>query len=98
MNKHIRTMALAVSALLGEALLSGCNDVSTELKAPTYKTNIKEDETRISAFKAEFPEQYASYQKNNESEVMTEYKGSSPTTRMTMSIPCPRASNTPSPI
>lgn len=91
MNKHIRTMALAVSALLGAALLSGCNDVSTELKAPTYKTNIKEDETRISAFKAEFPEQYASYQKNNESEV-------SPTTRMTMSIPCPRASNTPSPI
>ena len=40
MNKHIRTMALAVSALLGAALLSGCNDVSTELKAPAYKTNI----------------------------------------------------------
>ena len=78
MNKHIRTMALAVSALLGAALLSGCNDVSTELKAPAYKTNIKDDETRMSAFKADFPDQYASYQKNNESEVMTEYKGSVP--------------------
>ena len=78
MNKHIRTMALAVSALLGAALLSGCNDVSTELKAPAYKTNIKDDETRMSAFKADFPAQYASYQKNNESEVMTEYKGSVP--------------------
>ena len=55
MNKHIPTMALAVSALLGAALLSGCNDVSTELKAPTYKTNIKEDETRISALRPNFP-------------------------------------------
>ncbi len=35
MNKHICSMALAVSALLGAALLSGCIDVSTELKAPT---------------------------------------------------------------
>ena len=97
MNKHIRTMALAVSALLGAALLSGCNDVSTELKAPAYKTNIKDDETRMSAFKADFPDQYASYQKNNESEVMTEYKGSVRITRTTTSIPCPRASSMPSP-
>lgn len=78
MTNRIFSLALAVSALLGVALLSGCNDVSTELKTPTYNTKIKEDETRMSAFKAEFPEQYASYQKNKESEVMTEYKGSVP--------------------
>ena len=62
MNKHICSMALAVSVLLGAALLSGCEDVSTELKAPVYKTGISADETRISAFKAEFPDQCASYQ------------------------------------
>lgn len=78
MNKHICSMALVVSALLGAALLSGCEDVSTELKAPAYKTGISADESRISAFKAEFPDQYASYQQNNESKVMTEYKGSIP--------------------
>lgn len=81
MNKQICSLALAASALLGAALLSGCDDVSTELKAPTYKTDIKEDETRMTPFKADFPDQYASYQKNNEDTEMTEYKGSVPITR-----------------
>lgn len=61
---------------LSLTLVGGCNDVSTELKAPVYSTSIKEDSTRISDFKKDFPLQYASYMKNNESEVMTEYKGS----------------------
>lgn len=78
MNKQICSLALAASALLGAALLSGCDDVSTELKAPVYKTDIKEDETRMTPFKADFPDQYASYQKNNEDTVMTDYKGSVP--------------------
>jgi nitrite reductase (cytochrome c-552) len=34
MNKRIVTTALALATLLGVALLSGCQDVSTELKAP----------------------------------------------------------------
>ncbi len=76
MNKRICSMALAVSALMGTALLNGCEDVSTELKTPVYKTALKQDELRMSAFRDAFPEQYASYMRNNESEVMTEYKGS----------------------
>lgn len=63
---------------LGLPLFSGCDDVDTTLKAPTYSTALKEDETRISVFEKDFPLQYASYMKNNESEVMTEYKGSVP--------------------
>ena len=71
MNKHI-FLPLA----LGLALMAGCNDVSTELKTPEYKTGLTKDETRTSVFAKQFPSQYASYMKNNESEVMTKYKGS----------------------
>ena len=78
MNKRIVTTALALATLLGVALLSGCQDVSTELKAPKYKTGIAETETKMSAFKGQFPQQYASYMKNNEDRIMTDYKGSVP--------------------
>ena len=76
MNKQFRSMTLAVSALLAAALLCGCNDVTTELTPPSYKTGLKEGELKMSAYKGPFPDHYASYMKNNESEVMTEYKGS----------------------
>ncbi|MDR1659984.1 MAG: ammonia-forming cytochrome c nitrite reductase subunit c552 [Desulfovibrio sp.] len=76
MNRPIFTHAAAAVALLAMVMISACSDVTTDLKAPVYKTSIKEDETRMSAFKDAFPDQYASYQKNNEAEVMTEYKGS----------------------
>ena len=59
MNKRIVTMALALATLLGIALLSGCQDVSTELQAPKYKTGIAETELKMSAFKKAFPQQYA---------------------------------------
>ncbi|MDR2573351.1 MAG: ammonia-forming cytochrome c nitrite reductase subunit c552 [Desulfovibrio sp.] len=75
-NKRLLTLAATAATLLGAAVLSACSDVKTELKTPVYKTSIKEDETRMSAFKKDFPEQYASYMKNSESEVMTVYKGS----------------------
>ena len=78
MTKQIFRTAAFLSLVAGLALLAGCNDVSTELKAPTYKTGIAKDETRSSVFEKQFPLQYASYMKNNESEVMTEYKGSVP--------------------
>lgn len=84
MNKRIVTTALALAMLLGLALLSGCQDVSTELKAPKYKTGIPETELNMSAFKAQFPQQYASYMKNNQDTVMTTIKGRFPITRMTM--------------
>ncbi len=76
MNKHF-CMALAASFMFA-LLAAGCSDVSTELKTPTYKTGIPVGETKSSAFKAKFPLQYASFLKNNESTVMTEYKGSVP--------------------
>ncbi len=57
-------------------ILSSCSDVPSELEEPKFKTGLDENETRLSSFKELFPEQFASYQKNNESEIMTEYKGS----------------------
>ena len=78
MTKSNIHKALGAAALLGMVLLTGCQDVSTDLKPPKYKTSIPENATRISSFKTEFPQQYASYMKNNETSVMTEYKGSIP--------------------
>ena len=40
---------------LSLVLAGGCNDVSTDLKAPTYNTSIKQDSTRISDFQKDFP-------------------------------------------
>lgn len=65
-------------ALLGLSVAATGCEVDKELKTPVYKTGIKADETRASAFKEQFPIQYASFQKNNETTVMTEYKGSVP--------------------
>ncbi len=57
------------------ALGAGCSDVD-ELKTPVFKTDLPADELRASAFKKEFPAHYESYKRNDESSVMTEYKGS----------------------
>ena len=54
MNKRIVTTALALATLLGVALLSGCQDVSTELKAPKYKTGIPETNSRCRPSRASF--------------------------------------------
>ena len=78
MNNRVFRGFCVMLLSLGLPLLSGCDDVETTLKVPTYSTALKEDETRISVFEKDFPLQYASYMKNNESEVMTEYKGSVP--------------------
>jgi nitrite reductase (cytochrome c-552) len=55
----------------------GCSDVKEPL-APKYKTTLAEKELRNSVIGKEFPQQHATYQRNNESEIMTEYKGSVP--------------------
>ena len=96
MTKSNIHKALGAAALLGMVLLTGCQDVSTDLKPPKYKTSIPENATRISSFKTEFPQQYASYMKNNETKVMTEYKGSIPYNKNDNVNPCPKGSSTPS--
>ena len=75
MNKYLLVLVAGLLALP----LCGCDsDVKTELKTPTYKTGLPEKEIRNSAFKNAFPDQYASFKRNDESEVMTVYKGSIP--------------------
>ena len=76
MNKRFVAVAVLLAGFTGVVALTGCNDVSTDLKAPTYATGIDKNELSSKAFMQKFPSQYASYMKNNESEVMTEYKGS----------------------
>ena len=76
MNRGFLGTAVLLAAFVGLLALGGCNDVSTNLKTPVYKTGLDKNETRSSAFKDQFPSQYASYMKNNESEVMTKYNGS----------------------
>ena len=73
MNK-ISFLPLGLCALL----LAGCDDVTTELKTPVYKSGLPANEIRNSAFEKPFPAQYATFLQNNESKEMTPYKGSIP--------------------
>jgi len=74
MNK---TKILMLSAVLTcTALLMGCQDDTHAVKEPVFKTDLAADTTDASAFKDAFPRQYATYRQNDESSVMTEYKGS----------------------
>ncbi len=73
MNKNY-AFILGTFALL---FMTGCDDgVQTTLKTPTYETGLPAREMKSSPLKEEFPRQYASFEKNKEDEVMTEYKGS----------------------
>ena len=85
MNSRFATFRMSkvvvLAALTGLAfMVSGCSDGTNtaELKTPVYKTALAANELKNSAFKKDFPVQYASYEKNDESTVMTEYKGSRP--------------------
>ena len=69
-------------------LLSACSDVS-ELQAPVYDTGLSSEEIRNSVFKDKFPAQYAYYQRNDESQVMTEYNGSVPYEKHNWADPLP---------
>lgn len=76
MFKKYFSISSVVSIWLGVLiLLSGCTDVG-DLQPPTYKTKLSPDEIRNSVFKDEFPRQYATYLRNDESQIMTEYNGS----------------------
>lgn len=71
----LNSLLLSLLAVFG---LVACEDVKTSLTTPTYKTNLDSTELKNSAFKAQFPLQYATYERNNETKIMTEYKGSVP--------------------
>lgn len=72
------TTTILTTLALGLALaLTGCSEVS-EPKTPEFKTKLSSEETKNSAFKAEFPLHYETYLRNNEDTVMTEYGGSVP--------------------
>ncbi|MCL1985448.1 MAG: ammonia-forming cytochrome c nitrite reductase subunit c552 [Betaproteobacteria bacterium] len=77
MNKRFFLPILVIVAL-GLLLAGGCSDVETELKTPKYKTGLAEKELSNAAIGKAFPQQYKSYQQNDESTVMTVYKGSVP--------------------
>lgn len=73
-RKGLSLATIALAALL----VCGCDDVNTDLKAPTYKTGINPDNISMSAFKEQFPNQYETYMWNNRDKEMTVYKGSIP--------------------
>jgi nitrite reductase (cytochrome c-552) len=76
-KRSILVYTLLFISICVALISSGCSDVS-ELKSPVYKTKLSANEIRNSAFKEEFPRQYDYYERNDESRVMTEYKGSVP--------------------
>ena len=79
MTKRITQLLCWGLALAGLAFAGGCSDTSTaELETPKYNTGLKAGENNNASFKDKFPKQYASYQQNDESTVMTVYKGSVP--------------------
>ena len=70
------TQTIFIMLAVGLALaLTACSDVS-DPKTPEFKTKLKSEEIKNSAFKAEFPLHYETFLRNNESEIMTEYGGS----------------------
>lgn len=66
MPKKSTLVLLAAVAVLGFA--AGCREVAEAPSMPVYKTGLKKEETKNSAFKEQFPAQYASYLKNSENE------------------------------
>lgn len=79
MNKFTHSLlGLVALGVLVPLALAGCSDVNEDLNTPTYSTGLKADELKMSAFKDKFPKQYASYMKNNECTLVTEYKTSIP--------------------
>jgi nitrite reductase (cytochrome c-552) len=74
--RSTKTILTTLALGLGLAL-TGCSEVS-EPKTPEFKTKLASEETKNSAFKAEFPLHYETYLRNNDDKAMTEYGGSVP--------------------
>lgn len=75
MNKT--SMILMSAALICALAGAGCEE-KHEVKTPVYTSGLPADTLSAAPFKEVFPRQYASYRQNDESQVMTEYKGSVP--------------------
>ena len=75
MNKT--SMILMSAALVCALAGAGCEE-KHEVKTPVYMSGLPADTLSAAPFKEVFPRQYASYRQNDESQVMTEYKGSVP--------------------
>lgn len=73
---NLRKTFMPVIGIVASLMFIGCDSVETELKSPVYKTGLASDVTKNEPLKEQFPRQYATYRKNDESEVMTKYKGS----------------------
>ncbi|WP_294447283.1 ammonia-forming cytochrome c nitrite reductase subunit c552 [uncultured Mailhella sp.] len=74
MNKMNMIMTGAVLACC--LISAGCQDDTYEVKTPVYQSGLPANTLDASKFEKAFPLQYASYRQNDESSVMTEYKGS----------------------
>ena len=77
MNKRFFPLVPALAAL-ALFFASGCSDVATELKTPKYNTGLSATESKNSAFAKIFPQQHATWLRNDETKIMTKYKGSVP--------------------
>lgn len=80
MFKRVIPLGILFSAIAGLIIIAGCSDGAEKPLTPVYKTGIAQGERDSSAFKEQFPEQYASYQRNNESDLATKtrFKASFP--------------------
>lgn len=72
MSRKLLIICMLV-AFAAAAALIGCSDAREPL-APVYKTKIAKNELRNSAFKDEFPQQYETYLRNNDSDSRTAFK------------------------
>ncbi len=70
------TMLMTGAALVCSLVCTGCQDDTYEVKTPIYQSGLPADTLKASEFEKAFPLQYAAYRQNDESSVMTEYKGS----------------------
>ncbi len=75
MSKRATTYVFFV-LLLGVSALVACSEVP-ELVTPKYTTKLSEQETKNSAFAAQFPDQFQTYAQNNKTDVgtITKYGG-----------------------
>ncbi len=75
MNRKILSLFVVLCA--AGAAFFGCTEIP-EPKQQVYKTDLPEKIVTNKPFEKEFPQQYATYLRNDEDKIMTEYKGSVP--------------------
>ncbi len=71
MSRRLTTLTAIVAIGALSLGLAGCSSEIDAPVVPKYKTSLSEKERNSSAFGKEFPEQYKSYLRNNESDAST---------------------------